>query len=349
MKKKHFGAAKMKKTYLELLRIFAIILVVFNHTRTLGYSLYQNTESGLSYWLSLPMSIFCKISVPIFFMISGAVLLSKQESIKDLFKKRILRIVFVILIFTFLQYLRILRINPDSEFSLLTYLAYCYSGNIIEPYWYLKSYLGMLFIMPFLRLLVSVMKKEHYLYLIGVKCVTTIIAFGYIYSGYTANVTFLFENDIIFYPLIGYYLANVVEMEKSGIWVKKRVTGPVLVGVLTCVTLLAHVYFESQGQYTEVFHSVATWILAMVFFVFAKGIQLKSELWQKIIVAIGSCTFGVYLIEDVVRNQFEFLVPVLSGYIGEFFACIVFVLASVLTGTVAIYIVKKIPCVKKLI
>lgn len=339
----------MKKTYLELLRIFAIILVVFNHTRTLGYSLYQNTESGLSYWLSLPLSIFCKIAVPIFFMISGAVLLSKQESIKELFKKRILRIVLVILIFTFLQYLRILRVNPDSEFSLLTYLAYCYSGNIIEPYWYLKSYLGMLLIMPFLRLLVSVMKKEHYLYLIGVKCVTTIITFGFIYSGYTANVTFLFENDIIFYPLIGYYLANVVEMEKFGIWVKKRVTGPVLACVLAGITLLSHIYFKSSEQYTEIFHSVATWILAIAFFVLVKGIQFKSELWQKIIIAVGSCTFGVYLIEDVVRNQFVFLVPVLSGYIGEFFSCVVFVLVSVLAGTIAIYIVKKIPYVKKLI
>lgn len=339
----------MKKTYLELLRVFAIILVVFNHTRALGYSLYQNTESVLSYWLSLPVSIFCKVAVPIFFMISGTVLLSKQESIKELFKKRIIRIVLVILIFTFLQYLRILRVNPDSDFSILTYLAYCYSGNIIEPYWYLKAYLGMLLIVPFLRLLVSIMKKEHYLYLLSVKCVTTIIALGYIYSGYTTNVTFLFEMDIIFYPLIGYYLANVLNKDDLKMWSKKCVLGPALIIVLTGVTLLAHGYFEHNGQYTEMFHSAITWLLAMLLFLFAKEIQFKSERWEKIIVTIGSCTFGVYLIEDVVRNQFEFLVPLLRQYLGEFVACVVFVLVSVFVGSVVIYIVKKIPYVNKLI
>lgn len=193
------------------------------------------------------------------------------------------------------------------------------------------------------------MKKEHYLYLIGVKCVMTIIAFGFIYSGYTANVTFLFENDIIFYPLIGYYLANVVEWEKVGVFIKKRVTGPVLASVLAGITLLAHIYFKSSEQYTEMFHSVATWLLAVLFFLLVKGVEIKADLAKKVVLAVGSCTFGVYLIEDVVRNQFEFLVPVLSGYIGEFFACVVFVLVSVWAGTIAIYIVKKIPYVDRLI
>ena len=91
----------MKKVYLELLRILAIIFVLFNHTRSLGYSLYANTENPFSYWGSLSLSILCKAAVPIFFMVSGGVLLGRQETLKDLFRKRVLRFLNVILLHFF--------------------------------------------------------------------------------------------------------------------------------------------------------------------------------------------------------------------------------------------------------
>lgn len=82
-------------------------------------------------------------------MISGGLLLGRQEILKELFSKRILRYAVVILIFTFLQYLRIVRVNPEGGFHPSIWLLYCYVGNIIEPYWFLKSYLSMLIILPF--------------------------------------------------------------------------------------------------------------------------------------------------------------------------------------------------------
>ncbi len=38
----------MKKTYIECLRIIAIILVIYNHTRELGFTLYQYTSDACS-------------------------------------------------------------------------------------------------------------------------------------------------------------------------------------------------------------------------------------------------------------------------------------------------------------
>ena len=274
--------------------------------------------------------------------------MAKEENIKTLFKKRIFRIVLVILIFTFLQYLRIYRVNPAEGFHPETWLLYCYCGNIIEPYWFLKAYLSMLLILPFLRILSANMKTQHFYLLLGLKFFQTAIHFIYIYTGYTMNLSFEFMTDIIFYPLLGYFVMNYTEGTLLKILNRKVVSGPVLCVSLVLITLLAHHYFKFTGTMTDQFHSVITWILALLIVAFAKNVTVKSVFLTKLIQLAGGCTFGVYLIEDVVRNQFEFIVPILSNYINDYSACLIFVLLSTLAGLIAIYIVKKIPYVSKL-
>lgn len=339
----------MKKVYLELLRILAIIFVLFNHTRSLGYSLYANTENPFSYWGSLSLSILCKAAVPIFFMVSGGVLLGRQETLKDLFRKRVLRFLIVILLFTFLQYLRIVRVHPENGFQIGTWLLYCYCGNIIEPYWFLKAYFSMLLILPFLRRLVSFMEEREYLYLFGIKAFATLISFICIYTGYMANLSFPFHTDIIFYPLAGYFLVNKMQDSRLHFLKNKKITGFLITGVLLLVTVLAGLRFKTGGGYTEDFHTAPVWILAVLLFAFVKEIRIKKQFAQKMILAMGSCTFGLYLIEDVVRNQLQGMVPALSRYINPLIACILFVLASTAAGMAVIYIVKKIPLVSRLI
>lgn len=340
----------MRKTYLEFLRVTAVILVVFNHTRTFGYSLYTVTENAVSYWLSLSLSIFCKTAVPVFFLISGAVLLGKRESVRELFQRRVLRIVLVILAFTFLQYLRICRVNPDAGFHLSAWLLYCYCGNIIEPYWFLKEYLAMLLILPFLRILAAHMEEAHYWLLFGMKAFGTVVALVWLYSGYMLNVSFPMLTDIIFYPLAGYYLANVEKDRRVERLVgQKRFSGTGMLLTLGVVTFLADRCFQVRGEYTEAFHSVAPWLLAMLLFALVKEIRFRPGVGEKLIHAAGGCVFGVYLIEDVVRNQLAFLVPLLSRYCNEFLACLLFVLLSAAVAGGAIFAVRRLPLVRKLI
>jgi surface polysaccharide O-acyltransferase-like enzyme len=76
---------KSKKTYLELLRIICAGLVIFNHIP--GDTLYQRIE-GKNRFLCMFVTMFARINVPIFFMISGMLLLGKQEDYRTVLKKR---------------------------------------------------------------------------------------------------------------------------------------------------------------------------------------------------------------------------------------------------------------------
>ncbi len=336
----------MKKAYLELLRIIAIFLVVFNHTRSLGYSLYTETEESFSYYASLSLSILCKVAVPVFLMISGGVLLGKKETLGNLFKKRILRFLIIILLFTFLQYLRIVRVNPADGFHVSTWLLYCYCGNIIEPYWFLKSYFSMLLILPFLRVLAAGMKKRDYLFLIGMKAATAVISLIYLYTGYLANLLFPFHTDIIFYPLVGYFL---VQEDIRGFWKKKSTAGLLLIGMLAFVTVLADRYYKKNGTYVDDFHTMMAWALAILLFLLIKHTTIKSAAAQKVFLSLGSCAFGVYLIEDVARNQLQGIVFLFARFMNPFLACLFFVVITTLAAMALIYVVRKLPYVDRLL
>ena len=83
---------KKKLLYIEFLRAIAVLFVIFNHTGGDGFRLFLKYPAGsIQYWTCLSVSIFCKFAVPVFFMISGALLLGKDEPLKVLWKKRIAR------------------------------------------------------------------------------------------------------------------------------------------------------------------------------------------------------------------------------------------------------------------
>ena len=84
--------------HIELLRIIAAYFVIFNHTSKKGFFLFSVYERGsLPYWVYMFFSVFCKISVPLFFMIAGALLLKKDMDLKEIWSKKIARILAALL------------------------------------------------------------------------------------------------------------------------------------------------------------------------------------------------------------------------------------------------------------
>ena len=82
---------KGKKLHIEFLRFFCIWLVMFTHTSTAGFSLYLLRPESFFFPFYIAVPFWVKTAVPIFFMISGALLLKKEEPISVIFKKRIWR------------------------------------------------------------------------------------------------------------------------------------------------------------------------------------------------------------------------------------------------------------------
>nr|WP_300820599.1 acyltransferase family protein [uncultured Acetatifactor sp.] len=153
---------KRDRCHLEVLRIIAIFLVFYNHSA--AFKVFE-TEHGMLYAISLLLSLLCKVAVPIFFMVSGALLLGKSEGAKELFQKRILRCVLVLVLFSYCYYMK-LFLRGEIEFSVIGFLSSILQKEIFLPYWYLYAYLGFLLMLPILRPLAQNLGKGAVCYLI---------------------------------------------------------------------------------------------------------------------------------------------------------------------------------------
>jgi len=204
--------------HLDLLRLMAIVLVIFNHTGDRGYMLFLNQTESPLYGLYMMLSVFCKIAVPLFFMISGALLLPKEESLKQLFSKRILRMALVLLLISVPYYLWLQRMNGLSVEGFFTHI---YSQSASTSLWYLYSYIALLFMLPFLRSMVKNLKREDFLFLfVGHLVLTGVLPcmeFALWKGSVTIHESFapvLLVTQNVFYALMGYFCEHVADIEK---------------------------------------------------------------------------------------------------------------------------------------
>ena len=140
---------KEKKVYLEFIRAFAIALVIFNHTKTKGFLLFTIATDSPFYVLYMLLSVTCKCAVPLFWMVSGALLLPKEETVSSVFFHRIIRIVIVLFIFSSIHYIWNFLLGNVEEIRFISFLSKLYSSQHAIAYWFLYSYIGMLIILPF--------------------------------------------------------------------------------------------------------------------------------------------------------------------------------------------------------
>ena len=72
--------AKKKTVYLEFIRALAIILVLFYRTGTWGCFLFTVRQGSALYPVYMFLSIASKPAVPLFWMVSGSLLLRKRRA-----------------------------------------------------------------------------------------------------------------------------------------------------------------------------------------------------------------------------------------------------------------------------
>ena len=70
---------------------------------------------------------------------------------------------------------------------------------------------------------------------------------------------------------------------------------------------------------------------------------------QKGILSVGGCTFGIYLIEQILRERGYKVQTFLSKWITEIPATLIYVTLVLIVGYVIVWILKRIPGVKRFI
>ena len=344
--------------HLDLLRILAIFMVVFNHTGERGYMLCVGKSDELLYFPYMACSVLCKIAVPLFFMISGALLLPKQESLKTLFSKRVLRIAMVLVLISLPFYV---WLHSSKGLGIGAFFTYIYGNSASTSLWYLYSYLSLLLFLPFLRSMVKKMTEKDFAYLIAghlalggvLPCLEYLLWQGEV-TLHKSFESFIFISQSAFFSLIGYYVEYV--LNKKYYCKKFLLLGSLLSVVSLMVTCFITHYQTLQNpiistEQTEAFFNCFISIPAMTIYFGIKllSVEIKGQKVKKVISVFGESVFGVYLIEKFIRALTNPVYSVLSPWLGSFVSALLWALVTCLVGFVIVIPLKHIPIVSKLI
>lgn len=347
-----------RKLHLEVLRIMAAFFVIFNHTP--GFTAFtSHVPESKSYWVFLAFSVLCKISVPLFFMISGALLLRKPDtSLKELLQ-RVGRIVIVLVGYSFLSYLQQIHLG-NEQFDLARFADVLIKSDWLNVYWYLYAYLAFLLCLPFLRAIAQNLKSGHFLYLIclsvmiyGIIPVVFHLIFKWDFS-YNGNISFgWLLGSVPLYPLIGYFLENKVDIQKIS-WLKLLFLWlATLLGIgLTCYAT----YLDNMenGWFTQNYMIAFATVTCITLYLTAKKLLDNcSIVWlAKLLTCVGSCTFGIYLIHGQLLRApgirlFQSVYN--SGILHPMLHNLLLSADVMLIAFCFTWILKKIPYIKKLL
>lgn len=358
------AAETKKKLHLECLRALCIWLVMFTHSSTSGFSLYLSAQDSLWFPLYILVPFWVKTAVPIFFMISGALLLGKDEPISVIFRKRIFRFAQVILVFSLLNYIWLYAI-PEGHFSLSRFLTITYTSTMGTAYYFLYIYIAFLLMLPLWRAMVRNLTNQLYLYLIGLNLV---------FVGVIPMVSFLlfhgqaemngFLNPLLaisepsFYFIIGYWIEHVL----PGAWISRknlfRLGLAAAAGTIAAACMTWY-YGQVAGGLTEAisvrfYDSFLFLNTAFVYCLFRYWFA-RHKVSDSIaggITFLGSMAFGVMLFEEFTRAATHpFLTRVLLLWFPDtpFLDAVLWISAAFMLGLAMTWTIRKIPYFKTLI
>ena len=350
---------RKRYAYLDFLRILAAFLVIVNHTNSIVFR--SLTPSNTTWWISVAWYYVSKIAVPLFVMVSGACLLSRQDSYKKA-AGRFLRILIALVLFSYGYYLVHLWETYwtwEKALDIPGFLASIWQHRITDSYWYLYFYLGLMVMLPFLQKLASAMKKRD----LEVFLAISLTVFG-IWPLVTHYVPALAFPEFFALPLFGIYIglffAGHYLHAYAGRLNRKFCAAQFLLSVAGAVLLTrleyarvavgdTYLFMDSRTDPSLpiVLSAIAVMALARGGFEARGPLRGKaSDRWA----ALGSCAFGIYLLQELVITETRHRVfdplcslmnPLLAALIWE---------AGVFLFTLAVaWGLKRIPLLKKLL
>ena len=299
-----------RKTYLEVMRIIAAFLVIVNHTNS-DVFLKMSEPPSFTWYFSLTYFYISKIAVPVFFMIMGGLLLQKVDPVKKSLQ-RIGRAVAVALIYSGVYYYyfhsdfyyKQFNATPP-EMSFKEFFKMIFTSRATNAFWYLYAYIGLLILLPILQRLAQGLTKGSNLYLVilsvGVMGIIPLINIFHQIKPHN-YLTDDFITPHIGMLFLGLYIEKHLKIDY------KIFTGAIAGFALTLTFNIVKTY-EFYHENPESFVFIDNWrylnitFMSLCFYIIIEYLAnyIKAgKTVSTVICYIGSLTFGVYLISDLV-------------------------------------------------
>lgn len=300
----------------DLLRVLSMLGVIYLHTaagslRALEYTALWNF-SNLLVALATP-------AVPLFFMMSGALLLgsSSTEEVKALFTHRIPKVFVPLVAWSLLLLLyELVTVSfGDALGSLIAIL----NTPVSTPYWFLYALIPMYLLSPMLKKMTDGLTAQHWNYMMLLWVVLTLglhtlrsflpETWQLIFSEHwTLNINAV--GGYLGYFLLGAYLERLERIPS------KKVLAGVIVLMAAVITVGTRWDTYAHGAYSARFTdylSLFTMVLSASIFLLAKSCLRNKSPGGKLIPLLSGISFGVYLLHPIALGIGQWAWSTLTG------------------------------------
>lgn len=278
--------------WVDFMRFAGALLVVLAHVDAWG---------GGPAWADQFYYTLSRNGVPLFFMMSGYLLLSKEEDLGTFFKKRAVKILIPFLVWSILYDLYATHLFAETGFTLEAVskmFMRILRGPRAAHLWFFYSLIGLYFFTPILRLFVSKARNSDILYYIALWFVITPIMF--ILQEFTSlqsGFELYYAAGYVGYFLLGLYLGRQ-ETTPRLLW---AAVGMFAVGF---VSTFAVFYLNLPPQDNEfVFRSYPSLnivLMAMGAFILVKAAGERISPRVAVLSSwVSQSSFGIYLIHSI--------------------------------------------------
>lgn len=304
-------------------------------------------QPDLKWWVANGFDSITRFAVPLFLMISGALLLHKQESAKIYFKKRLSKLLIPFVVWSFIYYLY----KSDGSIQITEFIQQLFSGKVYYHLWYFYIIIPLYLLIPVIRKVIASIPSQ-YIFFYAITSSIIVTAQNILLLGRWEIA--IFSNPFstsLAYLMLGYALTHR-ELRV------KYVHG---LAIVSLIVIFIGTYYASlianNGKVNEALYDpfgLPVLMYTVCIFYLVKG--SNSSRWQstKSLHFISKYSFGIYLIHPLVLNEMK-SIKIMDTYIFNVhssnvvvmipfvFICLLFI------SLIFVLVISKIPIIKKTI
>lgn len=319
---------------ISLLRILATFLVIIIHVS--GPQVVKFGKiSNIDWHIANFYDSISRFSVPVFFMISGALLLGRATEITEFLKNRLWKIIPPFLFWSFFYSLSSRYIFSNEEFNILKIIRDVFYGSEYHL-WFILTLIGVYLVTPIFQKWILNSKKSDILYFLIIWAVTLILNIPKI-SIYFPKINLTYFSGFLGYFILGYYLNNYIKLSSKISYLM------IIIGVF--ITFYGTYYFSfKNNKFYETLYeylNINSMLVSIGVFSLFMTIENINEKFKPLIFKLNECSFGIFLIHPFILNIFIIL-GVFKYSFNPFIDIFIHSLFCFILSFIVIYIVRKI-------
>jgi surface polysaccharide O-acyltransferase-like enzyme len=292
-----------RSVWIDNIRIIATIAVIMVHVATPAvFTKYNpNNSDNTVWWIGNIYDSLCRFCVPVFVMLTGALLLPQSISLSNFIKKRLNRIIlpFIFWSLIYIAFNLALKFRDEGAHvamqHIIPWVISQFAQGAAPHLWYVYMIIGLYLFIPIIQPWIATASSKAILYFLGIWFVTMLFH-QQTFVAVNSPLDLRYFTGYAGYLVLGYFISERLVVSKAIFY---RAILLFVTGVAFTIAG-TYIYTHNQGAFSHAFYEYLTFnvlFAATGLFIIIKNKQIVSgsNALSKVRTFVSRYGYGIYL------------------------------------------------------